>query len=404
MCLVNNPRRRSSLITSGDAEILFSRSSDTWNSSNNKEVKSKESASPLKAEAYKTHQKHCVQHNYHDHSSDSDPELTAEKTVFSKGGVTVPFPTKLHDMLEHIEFNEPALAEIVSWQPHGRCFLVRSPKRFANEVLTRFFQQKKYASFQRQLNLYGFNRITKGPDRGSYYHECFLRGKKFLCRSINRMKIKGTGARMASNPDAEPNFYSMPFVGPRVDSSIAPKIASAPIKSDVASVKSEESISVSPMPPLNPDPIPSAIDPRSSFTSASSKSSDGSAMVYATHEPMPPLTSSSMYSHPYLLMAEKNHVEDVAEHEFGMPFHSIEIPSSTRRHSLLFRRNSLLTPEDVPVLPYAYGPSFLNQPTYNQAQMIDDEEFYKEMDLISSLGNSSITDKEMSDILDKIIQ
>lgn len=80
-------------------------------------------------------------------------------------------------------------------------------------ILPAYFQLSKFPSFQRQLNLYGFRRLTKGPDRGGYYHECFLRGKPFLISKIKRMKLKGTGVRARSNPDEEPNFWSMTWVG-----------------------------------------------------------------------------------------------------------------------------------------------------------------------------------------------
>jgi len=75
-----------------------------------------------------------------------------------------------------------------------------------------WFRQKKYPSFQRQLNLYGFKRLTAGRDKGGYYHELFLRGKDFLAYRITRMKIKGKGARKPSSPETEPNFYSGPYL------------------------------------------------------------------------------------------------------------------------------------------------------------------------------------------------
>ena len=82
-----------------------------------------------------------------------------------------------------------------------------------------YFNQTKYASFQRQLNLYGFSRLTTGPDQGGYYHELFLRHKIFLCRNIKRVMIKGATARGKVKPDTEPNFYSMPMILPDNDSS-----------------------------------------------------------------------------------------------------------------------------------------------------------------------------------------
>jgi hypothetical protein len=126
----------------------------------------------------------------------------------AKGGVTIPFPLKLHEMLDQIEAD--GLANVISWQPHGRCFVVHDPKSFSESVMPTYFRQTKFASFQRQLNLYGFSRLTSGRDKGGYYHELFLRGKRFLCHQIVRLKIKGTGVRKASSPETEPQFYNMP--------------------------------------------------------------------------------------------------------------------------------------------------------------------------------------------------
>lgn len=99
-------------------------------------------------------------------------------------------------------------------QPHGRCFLVHKPKEFVDEIMPTFFRQSKLTSFQRQLNLYGFSRITAGRDRGGYYHELFLRNKLFLCQNMTRIRIKGTGIKGKANPSSEPDFYSMAPVVP----------------------------------------------------------------------------------------------------------------------------------------------------------------------------------------------
>ena len=153
-----------------------------------------------------------VDHTYHDHLNDPVdlPSAISLSNVNSKnkkgprGGVTVSFPEKLHDMLCTVV--QEGLEDIVSWQPHGRCFLVRKKNEFVNEVMSRyvhfsisfdlslfrvtytlrylyyarrlslteisteyyrFFSQSKLTSFQRQLNLYGFIRLTAGSDRGA---------------------------------------------------------------------------------------------------------------------------------------------------------------------------------------------------------------------------------------------
>jgi len=72
----------------------------------------------------------------------------------------------------------------------------------------------KKSSFLRQLNLYCFNRLCAGPDRGSYYHEKFLRGMKFLCRRMTRQKVNGNRIRSCGNPDEEPKLALFPVCPP----------------------------------------------------------------------------------------------------------------------------------------------------------------------------------------------
>jgi hypothetical protein len=126
------------------------------------------------------------------------------------------FPVRLHYMLNETE--KDGLSHVVSWQPHGRCFVVHDQKLFTELILGNYFRQSKYASFQRQLNIYGFQRLTAGPDKGGYYHEKFLRNKPGLAYCIQRFKLKGTKTRKAANPHSEPNFYQMtPLPSMRLD-------------------------------------------------------------------------------------------------------------------------------------------------------------------------------------------
>ena len=168
------------------------------------------SAPKNKHQRQQVHRCHQVEHHYHDHAEDVISEEMKVPPVY-RGCVRQPFPFKLHTMLDTIE--KDGYVSVISWQPHGRCFVVHDPAAFVKTVMPKYFNQSKFSSFQRQLNLYGFNRITQGPDKGGYYHEMFLRGKLPFARRIARKRVKGTCVRGKSSPDTEPNFYAMPFIG-----------------------------------------------------------------------------------------------------------------------------------------------------------------------------------------------
>lgn len=92
--------------------------------------------------------------------------------------------------------------------------------------MPRFFKQTKLTSFQRQLNLYGFKRLTTGPDNGGYWHPLFLRGQPGLCAELHRMPLKGE--RGDRDPDGEPNFYAMPPMKATGDRSPVGPVGHAP--------------------------------------------------------------------------------------------------------------------------------------------------------------------------------
>jgi hypothetical protein len=76
--------------------------------------------------------------------------------------------------------------------------------------MAHYFNQTKYKSFLRQLHIYGFKRISKGMDRGAYFHGFFLQNNKSLTLHMVRKKIKGAGktkSRHSQHQIEDPNFY-----------------------------------------------------------------------------------------------------------------------------------------------------------------------------------------------------
>jgi len=107
-------------------------------------------------------------HTYRDHANSTLVPAPAEVPMIdtkSRGGVVNPFPLVLHTLLERAEVDH--YSQIVSWKPHGRSFQVHDKERFAKQILPLYFRQTQFGSFQRQLNLYSFRRLTrKSPDYG----------------------------------------------------------------------------------------------------------------------------------------------------------------------------------------------------------------------------------------------
>lgn len=150
---------------------------------------------------------------YFDASKLEDPDPVVVKNRRPRGGIIEPFPEKLHRLLREAE--EAGEADVISFFPHGRAFAIHHEERFCREVMPRYFKLSRLSSFQRQLNLYRFTRITAGPDVGGYYHELFLKGRSALAVHIRRagvpQAVHSRDRRIPRhvNPPAVPDFYSM---------------------------------------------------------------------------------------------------------------------------------------------------------------------------------------------------
>eukprot|EP00559_Dactyliosolen_fragilissimus_P007566 CAMPEP_0184855234 /NCGR_PEP_ID=MMETSP0580-20130426/536_1 /TAXON_ID=1118495 /ORGANISM="Dactyliosolen fragilissimus" /LENGTH=522 /DNA_ID=CAMNT_0027349693 /DNA_START=174 /DNA_END=1742 /DNA_ORIENTATION=- len=146
--------------------------------------------------------------NYRDFSRtplSEEPSLLMNNQSVSSGKEP-PFPMKLHCILSNNEFND-----VITWLPHGRSWRVLKPKTFEEKVIPLYFRHAKYASFMRQVNGWGFKRITQGPDHNSYYHELFLRGLPQIC-----VKMRRPARSKANNNVSElnPDFYRLNMVAP----------------------------------------------------------------------------------------------------------------------------------------------------------------------------------------------
>ncbi|GMH81757.1 hypothetical protein TrST_g11966 [Triparma strigata] len=112
-----------------------------------------------------------------------------------KRGCPQQFPRKLYDMIdaqtreaEGKEEPSPNRPTCIQWTSNGKAFMITNMETFTASILPHYFKTTKFSSFQRNLNLYGFSKVIRGIDRGSYFHPCFARGEESSFSVVKRVK------------------------------------------------------------------------------------------------------------------------------------------------------------------------------------------------------------------------
>lgn len=131
-------------------------------------------------------------------SSTEESVLSAEADDKSaeleqEGRRGVQFPWKLHSLL--VKAEKEGYDHVISWLPDGDAFKVHKKEEFCNNIMPKYFSSNKYKTWQRSLNLWGFESIVRGPNKGACHHRAFVRGSPELCKNMTRVKIKGAYPR-----------------------------------------------------------------------------------------------------------------------------------------------------------------------------------------------------------------
>ncbi|AET37957.1 stress-responsive transcription factor HSF1 Ecym_2208 [Eremothecium cymbalariae DBVPG len=127
-------------------------------------------------------------------SSISGPMTTsmATKKKLSATKTKPAFVNKLWSMV-----NDPTNQALIHWNDDGKSFIVTQREQFVHEILPKYFKHSNFASFVRQLNMYGWHKVqdvksgsiqSNSDDRWEFSNEYFLRGREDLLTNILRQK------------------------------------------------------------------------------------------------------------------------------------------------------------------------------------------------------------------------
>ncbi|CAK9319524.1 unnamed protein product [Citrullus colocynthis] len=110
------------------------------------------------------------------------PPRTAEsEIIMRKKSTAPPFLLKTYMVVE-----DPATDEVISWNDDGTAFVVWQTVEFAKDVLPKLFKHCNFSSFVRQLNTYGFRKVT--TTRWEFCNDKFQKGEKEKLCEIRRRK------------------------------------------------------------------------------------------------------------------------------------------------------------------------------------------------------------------------
>ncbi len=121
--------------------------------------------------------------------------LTVKKIKGKKSGSSAPkrpaFVMKLWNMV-----NDKSNGKYISWMSDGKAFQVNDRESFMKYVLPKYFKHNNFASFVRQLNMYGWHKIQdvnsgsllQGDEVWQFENPNFVRGRDDLLDRIVRNK------------------------------------------------------------------------------------------------------------------------------------------------------------------------------------------------------------------------
>ncbi|KAJ0394107.1 hypothetical protein P43SY_007495 [Pythium insidiosum] len=130
-------------------------------------------------------------------STDASSSGSSVTSEMLKRGWIAPFLLHLHQMLRRES------ASIIRWTEDGLAFQILDKVAMTEQVLPKYFKNKNFASFQRQLNYFGFRKWSKArAEFPTYSREHFSRDN-YSAMSLVKRQSKKSRKRKASDSSVE---------------------------------------------------------------------------------------------------------------------------------------------------------------------------------------------------------
>ncbi|KAK4132943.1 hypothetical protein BT67DRAFT_65697 [Trichocladium antarcticum] len=176
----------------------------------------------------------------------------AKRDAQAKRKQIPPFVQKLSSFLD-----ESRNTELIRWSDKGDSFVVLDEDEFAKTLIPELFKHNNYASFVRQLNMYGFHKRVglsdnsmkaserKNKSPSEYYNPYFRRGHPNLLWLINKPK-SGSSKKKGKKDDGEAESEEDGGVEETYSGQnlAAPPVGRGPVSSEVGPLQKKDLVQV----------------------------------------------------------------------------------------------------------------------------------------------------------------
>ncbi|KAK4227990.1 putative heat shock factor protein [Podospora fimiseda] len=182
----------------------------------------------------------------------------AKREAQAKRKQIPPFVQKLSRILTPSSFlDEDRNTDLIRWSDKGDSFIVLDEDEFAKTLIPELFKHNNYASFVRQLNMYGFHKRVglsdnsmkaserKNKSPSEYYNPYFRRGHPNLLWLINKPKANNSKKKIKKEDGEaesdEDNIVEEAYSGPNL---VAAQAGRGAVNGEIAPLQKKDLMQV----------------------------------------------------------------------------------------------------------------------------------------------------------------